>query len=473
MDTNITQWVRYSVSFRIAVVGALAVLLLIPVALVKDIMNERESTKREAIAEISQKWGERQTVAGPILSVPYKKYVVSEKGERVSITEYAHFLPETLFIDGTLTPQIRSRGIFSTAVYSSELRFSGNFTGANLRELGIALDDADWSKSFISVGVSDTRGIEDNVKLTWNSAEIPFSPGVPTGDVIRGSVRNGGKTAQNFEDRSAVKVQTVPFTSSIGVNAQSSGISALLPENMKTENGREHEFSFTLKLNGSQDIQFIPAGRTTEIALRSDWNAPSFGGAFLPDTREVSDKGFTASWKILDINRGYPQSWLGNTYDIYSSASGVELLAGIDGYAKATRSAKYALLIIALTFLVFFFAEVFNRKKVHPIQYVLVGLALVLFYALLVSASEIIGFGPAYAASSVATIGLITFYSKSVLNGRMAKVQGLILAFLYLFIYILLQLEDYALFIGSVFLFAILATVMYISRKVDWYGVGG
>lgn len=431
-------------------------------------MRDRESTKREAVAEISQKWGERQIVAGPILSVPYKKYVVSDKGERVSVTEYAHFLPETLSIDGTLTPQIRSRGIFSTAVYSSELHFSGNFIGANLRELGIADLDADWSKAFVSVGVSDTRGIEDNVKLSWNSTEIPFTPGVPTGDVIRGSVRSVGDA--NYSE---VKMKTVPFPSSIGESAQGSGISALLPANMKFENGKGHEFSFTLKLNGSEDIQFVPTGKTTDIALRSDWSAPSFGGAFLPDTREVTDKGFTASWKILDINRGYPQSWQGSAYDIYSSASGVELLAGIDGYAKATRSAKYALLIIALTFLVFFFAEIFNRKKIHPIQYILVGLALVLFYALLVSASEVIGFGSAYVASSIATIGLITLYSKSVLNSRMAGVQGLILAFLYLFIYILLQLEDYALFIGSVFLFAILATVMYVSRKVDWYRVGG
>ena len=128
-------------------------------------------------------------------------------------------------------------------------------------------------------------------------------------------------------------------------------------------------------------------GRTTEITVKSDWNAPSFSGAFLPDKRTVTDNGFEAFWKILDLNRGYPQAWTGSAYDIYSSASGVKFLITVDDYKKASRSVKYAMLIITLTFLVFFFAEVFNKKRIHPIQYILVGLAIVLFYALLVSIS--------------------------------------------------------------------------------------
>lgn len=470
-NRNITHWIRYSVSFRIAVVGILALLLLIPIDMVKNLIYERESTKRVAVSEISQKWGGQQTIAGPILSVPYKKYTINEKGERVGVTQYAHFLPETLLIDGELKPQIRSRGIFDAVVYSSEINFSGKFARANIRDLDIKDTDADWSKSFISIGISDTRGIEDNIKLHWNNTEILFKPGVQTNDVVRGNAQNNYEMEPYYGKRAELQFQSVPPpTMEIG---QSSGVSAFLPASIKSENIEGYEFSFKLNLNGSQDIQFVPVGRTTEIVLKSDWIAPSFSGAFLPDTREVTDNGFEASWKILDLNRGYPQSWLGNTYNIYSSASGVKLLAGIDGYTKATRSTKYALLTIALTFLVFFFVEVFNRKKIHPIQYILVGLALVLFYTLLVSISEIAGFGLAYLASSVATIGLITLYSKSVLaNTRMALTQGSILAFLYLFIYIILQLEDYALVIGSILLFSILATVMYLSRKVDWYAVG-
>ncbi len=470
-NKNIAHWIRYSVTFRIAVVGILALLLLIPIEMVKNLIYERESTKMIAMSEISQKWGERQTIAGPILSVPYKKYVINEKGERVDITQYAHFLPETLSIDGVLEPQIRSRGIFDAVVYSSEINFSGKFSWPNIRELGINGADADWDNTFISVGISDTRGIEDNINLNWNGATLDFKPGVQTDDVIR-SGGNNYETIPYAGGRDGLQMKSIVPSQVAGIG-QSSGVSARLPVGIKYESADGYEFSFKLNLSGSQDLQFIPVGRTTEISMRSDWSSPSFSGAFLPDTRDVTNAGFDASWKILDLNRGYPQSWLGNTYNVYSSASGVKLLAGIDGYTKTQRSTKYAILIIALTFLVFFFAEVFNKKKVHPIQYILVGLALVMFYALIVSISEIIGFGLAYLISSVATIGLITLYSMAVLaNAKMAFIQGLILAFLYLFIYIILQLEDYALLIGSIMLFSILAIIMYLSRKVDWYAIG-
>ncbi len=464
---NFANWVRYSVTFRIAVVGILALLLLIPVGMVRNLINEREFTKKTAEAEISQKWGGQQTIAGPILSVPYKKYATNSRGERLATTRYAHFLPEKLSINSVIKPQIRSRGIFDAVVYSSEINFSGKFTGPDIKNLGIKDAEADWSKAFLSVGISDTRGIEDNIKLDWNGHYIEFKPGVPSDDVIRDGAQNyamepyyGKRTERQF-------LSVPPPSRRIG---QSSGISAPLSLEKGVD---EYEFSFKLNLAGSRDIQFVPVGRITEIALKSDWNAPSFSGAFLPDERTLTEKGFKAFWKILDLNRGYPQAWTGNAYNIYSSASGVKLLITVDDYKKAQRSVKYALLIIALTFLVFFFSEVFNKKRIHPIQYILVGLAIVLFYALLVSISEVAGFGWAYLASGVATIGLITLYSKSVLaNTKMAAIQAAILSFLYLFIYIILQLEDYALLMGSVLLFLILSAIMYLSRKVDWYATG-
>ncbi|PIS13440.1 MAG: cell envelope integrity protein CreD [Candidatus Tagabacteria bacterium CG09_land_8_20_14_0_10_41_14] len=470
-EKKIAYWIRYSATSRIIIVGILAMLLLIPINMIKGLIYERESTKQEAILEISQKWGEQQTIVGPIISIPYKKYVINEKGERVSAVQYAHFLPETLLIDGTIEPQIRSRGIFDAVVYSSEINFSGKFAWNDIHNLGIKDADVDWSNAFISVGVSDARGIENELKLNWNNTEIEFKPGVQSNDVIR-SVGNNYEAIPYEGNRLETKTLSVPSQIIMDIE-QSSGISAPLPASIRNKNADGYDFSFKLNLNGSRDLQFIPVGRTTEVSLKSNWDKPSFGGAFLPDAREVTDNGFNASWKILDLNRGYPQSWLGNTYNIYSSASGVKLLAGIDGYAKATRSAKYAMLIVALTFLVFFFAEVFNRKKVHPIQYILVGLAIVLFYALLVSISEVIGFGLAYLISSIATIGLIMLYSKNVLaNTKMALVQSCVLAFLYLFIYIILRLEDYAFLIGSILLFSILAVIMYLSRKIDWYAVG-
>ena len=469
MNKNISQWLHYSVSSRIIIIGVLALLLLIPVQMVKGLVSERASAKKSAVAEISQKWGGQQIIAGPILSVPYKTYAISEKGERVSSVSYAHFLPETLAVDGSLLPQKRTRGIFDAVVYSSELNFSGKFATADILDFDVKDKEMDWSKAFVSVGISDVRGVENNIAFDWNDAKIPFKPGIQTSDVIRGNASRGGSPAEYYE-----KFPTATYPpQEINGTGQNSGVSAVLPTSIRNGNKQSYDFSFTLNLKGSENLQFIPVGKTTEITLISDWNSPSFSGAFLPDRREVSEKGFTASWKILDINRGYPQSWTGNAHDVYASAFGVDLLSGIDGYAKTTRSAKYALLIISLTFLIFFFAEIFNKKKIHPIQYILVGFSLVLFYALLVSSSEIIGFGLAYLFSSIATIGLITLYGKAVLsNAKMALAQCFVLSFLYSFVYILLQMEDYALLIGSLLLFAILAAVMFVSRKVDWYEIG-
>ncbi|MFZ2303269.1 MAG: cell envelope integrity protein CreD [Minisyncoccia bacterium] len=472
-NKNALDWIRYSVTFRIVVIGILALLLLIPLEMVKNLVYERESTKRIAIAEISQKWGEQQTIAGPIISVPYKKYITNEKGDLSTITQYAHFLPETLLINGTLDPQIRSRGIFDAVVYSSEIDFSGKFIQPDIRALGIKETDVEWSNAFISVGISDTRGIEDNIELSWNENKLQFNPGVQTSDVIQGGIQGNYEMAPYYGNTEKDMLMRSTFSSQPIGMMQSPGVSTKLPESIHNGQSREYEFSFKLNLNGSRDLQFIPVGKITKIDLKSSWDTPSFSGAFLPDTREVTSDGFVASWKILDLNRGYPQSWLDGAYNVYFSASGVKLLAGVDGYTKTTRSAKYAILLITLTFLVFFFVEVFNRKKIHPIQYILVGLALVLFYALLVSISEIAGFGFAYFISSISTIGLITLYSKSVLaNNKMAMIQGYVLTFIYLFIYIILQLEDYALLIGSILLFSILTTIMYLSRKIDWYAVG-
>jgi inner membrane protein len=466
---TINDWVRYSVTSRIIIIGVLSLILLIPVQIIKELVRDRASLKDVAIAEISQKWGGQQIVAGPILSVPYKTYIITEKGERVSTTAYAHFLPETLNIDGTLRPEKRSRGIFDAVVYSSDIKFSGKFLTSDILNFDTKDKEMDWNKAFVSVGISDVRGVENTIDLNWNDEKFAFKPGVLTNGVIRTNPQPTDFAQKEYYGEKIPSSTYRPQTTEIG---QNSGVSVVVPIRLADSRKQNRDFSFTLKLKGSQNIQFIPVGKTTEIALSSDWNNPSFSGAFLPDTREVTDKGFTAVWKIIDINRGYPQSWTENAYDIYASASGVELLAGIDGYGKTTRSAKYALLIIALTFLIFFFAEIFNKKKIHPIQYILVGLSLVLFYSLLVSTSEIIGFASAYAVSSIAIIGLITLYSTSVLaNKKMATIQGLILSFLYVFIFILLQLEDYALLIGSILLFIILAVIMFISRKVDWYAI--
>ena len=472
-NSNFNQFVRYSVTLRVVVIGILALLLLIPVGMVRSLIAERDYTRQNAIIEISQKWGEAQTIAGPILSVPYTRFYINEKGQHVSVIEYAHFLPQDLSIEGEIDPEIRSRGIFDAVVYRSDLHFSGSFEKPDMEALGVKSNNVNWKDSFVSVGIPDMRGIKNEVALTWNGVAYKFEPGIETDDVIRGGVMlsysRPPMSIKQYDQRLSDPYYAMDIATT-GVN-ESSGISIVVP--VADNNAEGYTFEFDLSLNGSQSLKYVPLGRTTKVDLSSPWDTPSFGGAFLPDVHEITSDKFTASWEVLDLNRNYPQSWVGNKHNVYASAFGVDLLVPVDEYQKSTRSAKYALLIIALTFMVFFFSEVFNKKRVHPIQYLLVGLALTIFYSLLISLSEVFGFDLAYGISAFATTGLIFVYSRAILPTlRMAYFQGLILAFLYLFVYTILQLEDYALLAGSIGLFVILSVVMYLSRKIDWYAVG-
>lgn len=453
-----------TLTFRILIVGILALALLIPVSMVREVINDREHNRADAIADIYSKWGAEQTIAGPILSVPYSAVVTDDSGSQVTITRYAHFLPSELSIDGSIAPEMRSRGIYDTVVYTSDVVLSGTFPAPDFSDLNVETYKIKWNDAFVSVGIPDMRGIESDVVLLWDDVEYDFRPGIRTNDVIR-----GGVDLASLQYKTDSNSRSIPVIETFKEASGASGVSVGVPAQTLT---REVPFSLLISLNGSDALQFIPVGRRTNITLSSDWESPKFNGAFLPDEREVSEAGFSAQWEVLDLNRNYPQQWTGATYGIYSSVFGVELLASVDQYHKSTRSAKYALLIIALTFLVYLSAEIFNRHRVHLVQYLLIGLALVLFYSLLVSLSEVVGFDYAYLISSIATIGLITFYARSVLKrSHLVATQSGVLTFLYGFVYILLQLEDFALLVGSVGLFAILATVMYLSRNVDWFTI--
>jgi inner membrane protein len=216
----------------------------------------------------------------------------------------------------------------------------------------------------------------------------------------------------------------------------------------------------------------MPVGRETTVQVGGSWGNPSFVGAYLPEERSVEPNKFLASWKVLHLNRNYPQQWTGASVNLKESAFGIKLLMGLDEYQKTMRSAKYAIMFIVLTFLSFFMAEVLNKRIIHPIQYVLIGLALTIFYTLLLSISEQTNFNRAYLLSSAATIALIGLYTRSVLNSILAAaiITG-ILAVLYGFLFIVLQLQDYALLLGSIGLFLILALVMYITRNINWFAV--
>ncbi|RLD77336.1 MAG: cell envelope integrity protein CreD, partial [Bacteroidetes bacterium] len=235
----------------------------------------------------------------------------------------------------------------------------------------------------------------------------------------------------------------------------------------------DNSFSFSLNLRGSEELYFIPLGKNTDVTIHAPWPNPKFNGAYLPDNHNITEEEFTANWHLLHLNRNYPQRWLGNQYNVAESSFGVNLLIPVDHYQKSERSAKYAIMIIAFTFLIFFFVEVLNRTRIHPIQYLLVGLALIIFYSLLIAISEHINFNISYLISSAAVIVIVTLYSKSIYkNTRQTTITGLTLVILYGFIFITLQLQDYALLMGIIGLFIVMAIVMYLSRKINWYEFG-
>ena len=324
------------------------------------------------------------------------------------------------------------RGIYKIVVYESALDVKGSFIDFDFKNLGIDEDDVHFDKAVLNFGISDLKGIESQVELNWNDDKVLFNSGVSTSDVI-----------------------------SVGINSN---------VDVSNKDLALHEFSFKLNLKGSQYLYFVPMGKTTDIEIKSNWTTPSFTGEYLPDDRDTDKNGFEAKWNVLNLNRNYPQSWIEDNYDVSNTKFGTDLLLPVDDYKKSYRVARYSILFIVLTFMVFFFVEVMNKVFIHPIQYLLVGISLVVFYTLLLSFSEHMLFNWAYLLAAGLTLTLITGYTAAILKSiKLSLLVSGVLLILYTFIFTIMQLEDYALLIGSVGMFLILAIVMFFSRKIDWY----
>ena len=436
---QLNNWLRTSTLLKICVIGFLILLLLIPTSMLQSLINEREETRNMAVQEVSEKWGNAQTIAGPVLSVPVRQVIKDEKGKESVSIYYANFLPDDLRIDGSVRPEQRNRGIYNVMLYNTRLKLKGRFPKPDLEKLNIGSDQPQWDKAFLSLGITDMKGIKEAVRFRVNGTALPVSPGIPTSEWFPVGV-------------------SIPLSLTGGFN-----------------------FDCDLNVNGSTELTFVPLGKETNVSLTSPWATPSFTGAFLPDSRTITDTGFQASWKILQYNRNFPQQGIGSFFvqerndssqnKVVSSTNfGVKLLLPVDEYQKTTRSAKYAVMFIIITFLVFFFVEILNKKRIHPIQYLLVGFAVCLFYLLLLAISEHLSFDLAYLIGAVVVLVLVTFYVRYVFqNTRLTVLFSGVLALLYGFFYSLLQLEDYSLLLGTIGLVLILGIVMYLTRHVNWY----
>lgn len=430
---------KSNIIFKIFTIFILVLILLIPTVMVRSIIDERQYIQQDAIREVSEKWSNEQSLSGPYLSIPYKRYVKKYNAKDstnvvVAIKEWAHFLPENLTINGNIKPEKRNRHIYEVVVYESQLEISGNFNNIDFSKFEIDNKDVLWDKATLNMGISDLKGIEKQIQLNWQDQPVWFNSGTSNNEVV------------------------------------ATGINTVV--NIKPDSIQNYTFTTKLDLKGSQHLYFTPIGKTTDVKLTSNWTTPSFTGTYLPDSHTINENGFTANWNILHLNRNYPQEWTGANYSIENSQFGTDLLLPVDNYKKSDRVAKYAILLIVLTFITFFFVEVLKKTFIHPIQYLLVGIALIVFYTLLISFSEHIAFNYAYILSTLLTLGLVGLYTKAILkSNQISLLIAGILTILYTFIFTIIQLESYALLIGSIGMFLILSLVMYMSRKIDWYSI--
>lgn len=424
-----------SIGFKLIVITVLMLLLLLPASMIKGIIKERETQNIEAVAEVSDKWAGSQEINGPILTIPIT-YTIMDGLQEKQVTKNWNILPNDLKIDGTVIPEELKRGIYKVVVYKSKLKVNGNFDlDQPLDTSGIS--QIHYDKAFVTMGISDLRGIKNQIQFKWNRKTLKIEPGSSLSPIITSGV-------------------------TVKIPALNDSVKSVV------------DFDFSLDLQGSKQLSFLPLGGNTEVHLTSPWEAPSFNGQFLPDNRKVSKDGFEADWKVLELNKNFPQSFIGNgTAHLMKKASfGVDLIVPLDDYQKSFRSVKYAAMTIALTFLIFFLIEILNNQRIHPLQYALVGLALCLFYILLVAISEHSDFNIAYGFSTFGIVAMISLYSLSIFKAkRMTWILISLLILIYGFLFVTLQLTDYALLMGSIGLVIILAATMFFTRKVDWYNL--
>ncbi|MBU2493526.1 MAG: cell envelope integrity protein CreD [Bacteroidetes bacterium] len=419
-----------SITIRILLILGIVVVLFVPLNMIQSLIIERQGYRNEAVQEIYKSWAGEQTVAGPILTVEKTFFSINKDGEKITTKNYTHYLPENLEIECELLPEIRYRGIYEVVLYKSKIKIKGNFPRIiDLKENTGILSSIE---NYISFNISDLRGIEENVRLKINDSNLSVVPGLKNIGVFN----NGFSSILNFSD--------------------------------------DEQLSFYAEINlrGSSSIEFIPLGKMTNVKMFSKWENPSFIGSYLPAEREVTEKGFSANWEINNFNREYPQIWSNQNYEIFKSTFGAKLLMPVDEYQKTMRTSKYGVIIIILTFISFFMIEIFSKKIIHPIQYLLVGLSLVIYYSLLLSISEYIIFKYSYLISSILIIILIGFYIKSIYSSfKISLIISTQLILFYGLMYIILQLQDYALLFGVIALFIILALFMYLTRKLNWFDV--
>ena len=438
------NFLQESITVKLILIGILVLALLIPAVWINFLIEERQDRAGGVVSEISAKWSGSQTLTGPILAIPYT-YIETARNHFGEVkteqnSSYAFFLPEKLEVGGTVKPEVRRRGIFDAVVYTSSLRGKAAFGTPDFAALSIAEGDVQWKNARLIIGIADLRGLSSTPDVSLGGHKLITDP-----------------SADIYE-------RTVTDQPVTGVIAKTGWESA------GDFNG---SVEFDLKLKGSQALNFVPAGKQTAVSLQGPWGSPSFDGAFLPE-HDVREDSFSAKWNILHYNRPFPQQWTGNEKVLSGSVFGVNLLVPVDQYQKSARTSKYAVLIIILTFVALFLVEITQKIRIHPFQYTLIGAALIIYYTLLLSISEQLGFNAAYWIATLATVTLVSLYAKTFLRKpKPVTLFAAMLVVFYAFIFVIILQQDLSLLIGSIGLFIVIGLLMYFSRRVVWYKEAG
>jgi inner membrane protein len=455
-DLNSTwksKGVQNTLKFGLIVV--LAIFLLIPKFMILDLIDERKMQGEKVADQVSTDWSSPQILQGPVLVMPYKTKVLIPGNNSQAVSEVIQNLivyPKQLNLDGELSTTQKYRSLYEVLLYQSVLNIKGEFAIPSLEEINIKTEDFILNESYLVMGINDLKGIENKVTVAWNGDSIVLKPGT----------RDIGFN-QEIQDKET-------YAGPVQAELNNQGKSGLHGK-IKIENlTDEIKFALNINLKGSKKLLFTPFGQDTEVNLKSAFPDPVFTGNFLPN-HTTTKNGFEAQWNILEYNKILPSYQKNNNYiNAGSNVFGVEIKNIVDHYTKINRAAKYMFLVIALVFLVVFITELINDLKIHAFQYALVGFAIALFFVLLLSISEFLGFDKSYLIAAIAIIGLITTYSISIFKNSKSvyTLLGLIV-FIFSYIYLIIQLEKSALLVGSIGLFLILAATMYTTRKIKWH----
>jgi inner membrane protein len=455
------QWITESIMVKLFSIGFLILILLIPASWIESLIRERQGRAQEVINEVSEKWSGDQTLSGPVLMIPFTKIEKTKKwndGKQIEelkeTTHKAYFLPETYTVKSNVKPEVLHRGIFDVAVYESDIAMNASFNTPDFSTWNIPDEQVHWKDAMLINGITDLRGISENPVIQNGSKKLLSEPASDIGL----NINQHPYVPTEYDGEMAAR----PRTNLV------SGI--VTPLGWTSRADIVADYSIKLSLKGSESLYFVPTGKSTEVSSTGVWPSPSFEGKLLPSDRTVNEEGFSATWKVLSFNRPFSQKWINEEQSLSGSEFGLRLLIPADQYQKSTRTAKYGVLIIILAFTALFLVEITTKIRIHPFQYILVGVALIIYYTLLLSLSEQVGYNIAYAIASLATILLVSMYSASFLKQKsIIFLFTFLMTSFYAFIFVIIQAQDFSLLIGSIGLFLIVGLLMYFSRNIKWY----